>query len=242
MSRFLFHKPCPRCGSKDNCGEYDDGHEYCFGCKYFKPGKTNLAEVHRTCPVITANSKNFPEDAEYYIPVEPMKWLLSCGITYSTQKQFGIQWSPSQQLVCWKIGNLGWQGRCFSPEAKTKYISHGKIHEEIYVIGSTFPLSFLSENPRYTVVLVEDYISAIRVSNYLPVMPLFGCTINLEALITLARQFNTVLVWLDSDKLDNARRIAKNANMVGLEGTVIYTKKDPKEYTNEEIKEKLNDI
>ena len=36
-SRFLFHCPCPKCGSSDACGIYDDGHGYCFSCNsYFK--------------------------------------------------------------------------------------------------------------------------------------------------------------------------------------------------------------
>lgn len=133
-STFLKHIGCHNCGSRDNRCVYSDGHEYCFGCKDYLPSKTNLADVHRTCPVIQANSKLFPEDAEDYIPMEPLKWLISCGITYQHMRTFGIKWSPSQQLVCWKIGTLGWQGRCFSLTTKTKYISHGKIHEDLCIL------------------------------------------------------------------------------------------------------------
>jgi len=32
------HEPCPECGSKDNLARYDDGHGYCFGCKYYEAG------------------------------------------------------------------------------------------------------------------------------------------------------------------------------------------------------------
>jgi hypothetical protein len=238
MSRLLTHKPCPRCGSRDNCAEYDDGHEWCFGCNYYKPGKTNLKILHTACPVLAGDSKLFPEDAAYYIPAEPMRWLIQNGITYSTQKQFGIQWSPSQQLVCWKIGTLGWQGRCFSPTKKTKYIGHGKIQEEPTILHpSNFDLKTYTSD---LVVLCEDYLSAIRISSFKPALPLFGCTINLETLTRLKQQFDTILVWLDADKLDNARRIAKNATLVGMKSSVIFTEKDPKAYQNHEIEQLLN--
>lgn len=90
------------------------------------------------------------------------------------------------------------------------------------------------------VCLVEDYISAIRVSKFVPTAPLFGCTINLEMLTRLSKLFTKVLVWLDADKLDNARKIALNANMVGLESSVIYAYKDPKNHSDKELEEILN--
>lgn len=37
-SKFLYHEPCPVCGSSDACGVFDDGHRYCYSCcTYFKP-------------------------------------------------------------------------------------------------------------------------------------------------------------------------------------------------------------
>lgn len=37
-SKFLYHEPCPKCGSSDACGVFDDGHRYCYSCNtYFKP-------------------------------------------------------------------------------------------------------------------------------------------------------------------------------------------------------------
>lgn len=38
-SKFLYHEPCPACGSKDNFGRFDDGHGYCFGhgCAHYEP-------------------------------------------------------------------------------------------------------------------------------------------------------------------------------------------------------------
>jgi twinkle protein len=41
---FLFHEPCPKCGSKDNLARYDDGHGYCFGCQYYEKGEGQPGE------------------------------------------------------------------------------------------------------------------------------------------------------------------------------------------------------
>lgn len=37
-SKFLYHEPCPSCGSKDNLARYADGGAHCFGCKYHEKG------------------------------------------------------------------------------------------------------------------------------------------------------------------------------------------------------------
>jgi len=247
MTKFLYHEPCPQCGSKNNLGVWDDGHKWCFGCKYYEYGTKTAHHVHKPQISATYNPKIFPEDASDYIPSEPLRWLFSCGLTYDLIEEHKIKWSPSQQLVCWRIfgisgKELGWQGRCFKKDAKTKYIGHGKIHSEPCILGGTFPLSFLAENPKYTVVLCEDILSAIRVSAYLPAMPLFGCAISKELLVELKKRFTNIIVWLDADKLDNARKVGLNASLIGLSSQVLYTPKDPKNYTNEEIKNYLETL
>jgi len=35
-SKCIGHEPCPKCGSTDNLGRYDDGHGYCFGCGHYE--------------------------------------------------------------------------------------------------------------------------------------------------------------------------------------------------------------
>ena len=52
----------------------------------------------------------------------------------------------------------------------------------------------------------------------------------------------TIIVWLDSDKLDNARKIASQASLIGLYAKVLYTPQDPKNYTSTQIKEFLETL
>lgn len=45
-SKFLYHEPCPNCGSSDACGVFDDGHRYCYSCcTYFKPSDEDGEQV-----------------------------------------------------------------------------------------------------------------------------------------------------------------------------------------------------
>ena len=45
-SKFLYHEPCPVCGSSDACGVFDDGHRYCYSCcTYFKPSDVDGEQV-----------------------------------------------------------------------------------------------------------------------------------------------------------------------------------------------------
>lgn len=235
-SRFISHENCPSCGSKDNLGVWDDNHKYCFGCGYYKSGTTNVKTVFEE-PKNSKTTTEYPHDITSTYPIEALKWLNSCGITNSLQKQYQIHWSPSKQLICWKIWGsngtiIGWQGRCFAKNAKTKYVIHGKIHDDICILPNT--------NPKpTTIVLVEDYLSAIRVSNYLPCMPLFSCNISTNHLQGLSKTFKKIIVWLDSDKLDNARKIAIRISLLGIHGQVLYTQNDPKNYTDTQIKDYL---
>ena len=49
-SNFLYHLPCPKCGSSDGNSMFDDGHQYCYVCHaYIAPnGETNPTEGGRS--------------------------------------------------------------------------------------------------------------------------------------------------------------------------------------------------
>lgn len=52
-STFLYHEPCPKCGSSDACGVFSDGHRYCYSCNtYFRPDgsvKHGVASMPKEC-------------------------------------------------------------------------------------------------------------------------------------------------------------------------------------------------
>lgn len=52
-STFLYHEPCPKCGSSDACGVFSDGHRFCYSCNtYFRPDgfvKSEAVRVSKDC-------------------------------------------------------------------------------------------------------------------------------------------------------------------------------------------------
>lgn len=59
-SKFMYHEPCPKCGSSDACGVFDDGHRYCYSCNtYFKPPTT---EDDNEEPKMTTTTKTRSKD------------------------------------------------------------------------------------------------------------------------------------------------------------------------------------
>jgi hypothetical protein len=85
------------------------------------------------------------------------------------------------------------------------------------------------------VVIVEDPISAIRVADagYFCIGLL--TTYFPDTLLPRLKGW-TVHMWLDDDALDKASKYIVKIGSHGIKSHLIYTTKDPKEYTNEDIK------
>jgi hypothetical protein len=79
-----------------------------------------------------------------------------------------------------------------------------------------------------TLCMVEDSLSAIKVSRAIDAAPLFGSSINNDKLNKLVKEYQLIYVWLDSDKYEQAQLIAGRIKMLGKLSRVIYTKLDPK--------------
>jgi len=224
---FIKHIPCPSCGSKDNLAEYVD-HYYCFGCGHWK-AKNDLSSIRlRLSPSASEDSSSVELDVDNNIPMEPMKWLLSYGITKADVDQYHIGWNHDRQLLILVNTPDYYQGRNFGNNGP-KYISKGKKPLLIYGHSDT-------------IVCVEDVISAVKVvksNGGVCATPLLGSTIPLELTETILERFKKVLVWLDRDKAVEAVKQARNLKQKGIDVDVIITEKDPKEYTQGEINQWL---
>lgn len=229
MSKFIRHIPCPKCGSRDNCGEYTD-HYYCFGCKFWK-SKDDIASVRER--VFSRSSQKITEDSididvVQDIPKEALRWILSYGITMQEIEDCHFGWNEQQQLLV--LLNLPgyWQARCFGNQ-RVKYLSKG-----------TKPLTFYGMADK--LVCVEDILSAIKISRLSPewcALPLLGCSMPENFTQQLAGRFKEIVIWLDRDKAKNALVIAKNLKQKGFNSRVVISPLDPKEYSKGEIKNYL---
>lgn len=232
MSNFIKHNPCPRCGSKDNLGEWDDGHVYCFGCGYYT-SPTGIQ--HKPKENKDIKGTYLPDDADLYIPSEPLQWLKKYEITAQEINHNKILWSESKKYLCFPYfgqDNIleAWQGRYFGDNKEhPKWITYGKIQDHLKIF-------FLTDAEKEGIILVEDIVSAIKISRQYPCSPLFGSNADWKTLARYYRYTKKLILWLDEDKYKSSHKFASRATLLGFDARVIYTSKDPKEYNNEEIK------
>lgn len=243
MSILIRRERCPKCAERgrdskgDNLAIYDD-HKYCFSCGFAEfptwkeKLKTQMAQ-RAVDPLILVNEGlDFPADFTNDIPQEPLTWLRKYGITDLEIKENRIGWSEDKQYLIYPVFDedrlLMWQGRYFGGNKdRPRYFTKGKPRDILHILG---------QRNRATIILVEDLISAIKVSRVYPSMPLWGSDVSIDTFRRLARQFSSVGVWLDSDKYIESVKLALRGALWANTFTV-KSLVDPKEYSNKEIVE-----
>lgn len=92
------------------------------------------------------------------------------------------------------------------------------------------------------VALVEDIISAHKVAQVCPALPLFGTTISDIAVKTLLKARRPVVLWLDADQYQLLpRKVNRLQSLLGVSVGTITTERDPKSLTLDEISTELVD-
>lgn len=251
MSEFVRHEPCPNCGSRDNLARYSDGHAWCFGCKYIE--LPNGISYIRSSLYNNYNKErersdvNLPYDFSYSVAPKGLAWLSKYGLTIKEIHGNRIGWSDEgvrlakknlvvAPLLVFPVFDVNgdllfWQGRNFG-NSGPKYITRG-YKEDIYHILEN------RQGDRERIVLVEDVVSAIKVSRVCSAMPIFGSTIPLKRIRTLSERFSHLTLWLDMDKQLEARKTALKASVLFDKVDVVVSPLDPKEYSTDEIKKYL---
>lgn len=255
-STFVKHQPCEHCGSRDNSGLYSDGHSHCFGCGKHTPATTT--DIFRRLKEgwqsqIESKVKGTlvlpPDDTAPFIGYRGLQWLNKYGIVESERDQF--LWSDERQWLVYPIYSpkelaehgekilVAWQARNFSQlRPKPKYITRGPVGDIYLTIN---PPSNAADT-LITIVLVEDIISALRVGRSWRTLPLFGSHISIKLLTMLCSRFKRLVVWLDADKAEEGLKAAHKASQLGFDTVqTMFTDKDPKEYTDKEILNYLDD-
>lgn len=226
MSNFLRHQPCPDCGSKDNCAVYDDGHEWCFGCGYYK-GEAGWKKIIRKTeqqPIIT-----LPEDSSYTLPAVARDWYRKYQITDFEASSNKFQWSEEKQwliMPVWDVlGRLEFfQARCFG--TGPKYFTRGSSGLVDHIIG---------DKSSTTLFAVEDMLSAIKIGRVVTAMPIFGSVISDAKLLRLSKMFDTIVIWLDSDKMRISFQLRLKAKNVFKHAYSCARSQDPKCLQMEDI-------
>lgn len=230
MARFLKHGPCKKCGSRDNLGYYDDGSTYCFGCHAYSPA------TRRPEPTEKKVVMDIRPSLKAEIPEPNISWLRK----YLNDDQIGefFSWSPYMDRHVYvevlPDESLYWEARKVGPlQGISKIISAGSK-----------PMSLKGKwKETGVVVLVEDIISAIKVGEHAGVLCLHGSIIPNNLYTTLGKiaGIKRIILWLDRDKLSAATVYESKFRVWGKECSVIMTPKDPKDYSDNEIKDILKE-
>lgn len=159
-------------------------------------------------------------------------WLDSYQITDLEIKRYGIYWTRDRLVFpVYQYGSpIYWQARGFNAD-KSKWINQKLVgRNQIYFYPTPRPTTD-------TVVLVEDMISAIKVNRVVDTIGLLGSYIGDDLIINLAKQYRRVVIWLDADKGEYSLAKVIRYRSFGLSVDRIFTPVDPKNYTEQTIKQ-----
>ncbi len=243
------HSVCPSCGgghkSKPFC-VYDNGY-HCFACNTGKYADRAFS----IRPRLVNNIPEFPEYtsnlSEYKL--EALEWLTKYNITEYLIHKHSIH-------SCVDDGSLLFLN--IQGDTIRGYQRRDAVTRLITTQGEKIPMLF--ESNEDVLVLVEDYISAIRVSKFCDTLCLWGIKIAYDELYAKFKQYDKILVWLDNDteKPTNsgqkaAAKIIKNAKSIirsinyrkgfttnNKQIKNIVSAQDPKYYLDHEIQKFLD--
>lgn len=187
-------KECPNCGddhkSRPFC-IYDNG-EHCFSCGYTKTRDRLPKYVDKK--ELSTDVVNFPSNATRdpaKFSIEALMWLAEYNISSTEIYEHGILFCGDDNSLVFvnkdKDGMIvGWQKR----QMKSRYITG---------TGTKTPTLLSSVNNTNTLVIVEDYISALRVSYTHDSLCLWGTKLNYAKMIECFDNYDTLVLWLDND-------------------------------------------
>jgi hypothetical protein len=254
-SYLLSREACPRCRSygKDSKGDnlaiYSDGHKNCYACGYYIPSVTTIGTVKEklTKKDFDDGYKRYPQvcdrlplDITPYLSLSAREWLMPYGLAPIETRR--LWWSDYKQQLIYPVFDeeghlLMWQARNFG-EGQKKYFTSGNVADTIHILPEDGVKS-----PR-PLILVEDAISAIKVSRYFRAMPLFGGYITSKNLIRLRDHVlgikDELGIWLDPDKHQDGLELRDRARELGIDAFLVISKCDPKLHSDTEISELVN--
>ena len=240
QNHHLKNGPCPKCqlqgldSKGDNLATYSDGHQWCWSCGYYTNPNKILSYQSKDVKIDIKETPPLPYDCTIDIPSHALAWLEQYELSINTIKKNNILWSDSKESLIFPYfikGELvAWQMRYCGIKGYPKWITKGKIEEIIYTLG----------NKSTSLVLVEDIISSIKVSQIKQCSPLFGSVITTKRLVRLQPFYDTLYIWLDFDKRKESINFAEKARLLGFTVYNIVTELDPKDYPIDIITNYIN--
>jgi Zn ribbon nucleic-acid-binding protein len=230
VSHFIHNERCPKCAaqghdlSADNLGVYSDNHRYCWKCGYYEPG--DIVEKHfKQKEIVNSKGLIYPEITNF--SQECLEYLRSYQLTdeeiYSNLNghEDGYSFFDSTFFLVRRL------------RKKPKVIVKGDV------VGKE-PI-FTNLNGGNTVVVVEDILSAIKVSRVIDTIALLKADLHDIVITRLANRYDNCYLWLDSDMFEKmTKRLLPRIKPYFKQCKVIMSEYDPKTYTDSDIRRFIN--
>ncbi len=193
---------CPRCGPNhaNSCYFIFDNGDYCFSCHKGSSSPEN-AYAYRQLQLST----NTP--SPIYIPphtlnpgefsVTILRWLAQYYIYEKEIKQHKIGYVAPCNFYEESLLFPVIQENNTVKEWQRRFFPSKKFYSSPGLSNSVFVTNAHTDN---YVVIVEDYISAIRMGQVANCLCLFGTKLNSVKLTYLFNYYRNILVWLDDDE------------------------------------------
>lgn len=234
---------CPICrrlgndNGANNLAVYSDGHTWCFAGHGLVSSPSVLSRFRNTVSSEDNTESTqivLPGDCDVAYPQKALEWVGQYELTKNDLLANKALWSESLKRLIFPVfgdGNIiAWQGRYFGEEKKVKWYGKGNLKDTFNILGNK------SSNK---LILVEDIISAIKVSRFTSAMPLYGSSVGVERfkrLYKIIDRKTQVVIWLDPDMKQKSITEHRRGVLCGIDTRIIYSDKDPKEHKYEEIK------
>lgn len=216
---------------------------YCHHCGKKGVLKKSLARVKaRISPPKTLYPRGtgLPSDCLYSPsswPIDARLWINRAGVSSQMALDNNIGYSPRFNRVVIPInyGGVyqGYSARRIGKEGP-KYLARCKSKDKFLFVKHVVP--------NQSVILVEDILSCIRISELgYNCVALQGVHLSDSMLNYLSSNYNMFSIYLDNDKIEVKIQQIRLKNELELYGSVklIKTTNDPKEYSNDELEEIL---
>ena len=210
--------------SGNNLAVYSDSHKHCFACGYYVRG--DIVEAYKQKQEVKKDAISYFVRSNHFNP-KGLIYLKKYGLT-DKEIHDNYFWCENGFLVF--DGGKYQNARNFTGLG-VKYISRGLIRGNEKI--------FLQNTQKDDVVVAEDAISAIKIARTCNSVPIHNSIIPLELILRLSKQFKNLFIWLDRDKAKESFKEAKKAEIYFDKVNIIWSEKDPKEYSDIEIKNYL---
>ena len=229
---------------------------YCFRCGpagFVAHGDFSIDALKRRRAELAMSEERevkLPKDFTTDIPPSEAVWLYKAGISPSVSKHYGFGYSPFMRRIIIPIYNNGTLEGIVARStinAKPKYIE--KVvspSKTVFLADHRIALPWPYDGllaPAYDCVLCEDILSSVRVGRHVRTcVSLLGTSLN-SGMVDHIPAGARVAIWLDPDKAGNkgAAAIARSLSLQGWKAKVIRSDKDPRYYSNREIRRFLSE-